>query len=533
MRWLLLVLAGGLHALAFAPGPLPAGLLALVQTLSMAVLAGAVWRASSVRAAALAGFGFGLGTFALGLYWIFISLHVYGYMASWLAATAVLLFAALLALFPALAAGLARRLAGPLAPAWCFLPVWAGAWAGSEWLRGTVFTGFAWLNAGYGHVDSVLAGWAPLLGVYGVAFMAALVAAALAAVVLRPRRDRIVAMLAGAVVVLAGVGLQQLRWGVQPYGEPIAVRLVQGNVGQSNKFDPAMIVAALDMHLRLAAQAPADPEFAPDLVLLPETAVPLFQDQLPEHLWQPWIDVAQGWNTTLVTGVALHTPGPDGTSAFTNSVIGLTGQTTAQDLINARVPYRYDKAHLVPFGEFVPLGFRWFVDAMVIPLGDFNRGAPRQPPFQIAGQRIAFNICYEDVFGEELLPALRNGPDGEPGATILANVSNLGWFGNSWALSQHLQIARMRSMETARPSIRATNTGATAAIDARGRVQASLATHTAGVLDTSVQGMTGLTPYARWGNAAALVLIVLALACAWFVRGRPGRPGQERPDQEA
>src|SRR5690606_22222865 len=135
---------------------------------------------------------------------------------------------------------------------------------------------------------------------------------------------------------------------------------------------------------------------------------------------------------------------------------------------------------------------------------DFNRGARRQPPFDIAGQRVAFNICYEDVFGEDLLPALRSGPDGEPGANILANVSNLGWFGNSWALRQHLQIARMRSMETGRPSIRATNTGATAVIDARGQVQASLPTHSVGVLDTWVQGTAGLTPYARWGNVAAL-----------------------------
>src|SRR5690606_10848644 len=172
-----------------------------------------------------------------------------------------------------------------------------------------------------------------------------------------------------------------------------------------------------------------------------------------------------------------------------------------------RLPYRYDKSHLVPFGEFVPTGFRWFVDAMVIPLGDFNRGPARQQPFDIAGQRIGFNICYEDVFGEELLPALRPGENGEPGATILANVSNLGWFGNSWALPQHLQIARMRSMETARPTIRATNTGATAIIDEKGSVRHRLPYHQAGVLDASVQGMSGLTPYARWGNFLVLILI--------------------------
>lgn len=524
-RFLLLFLAGALHALAFAPGPLPSGGLALLQTLALALLAGAVWRAPSVRAAVQAGLGFGLGTFALGLYWIFISLHVYGHMAVWLAGAAVLLFAGVLAIFPALAAGLTRRLVGEKASFWRFLLVWAGAWAGSEWLRGSAFTGFPWLNIGYGHVDGALSGWAPVLGVYGVAFMAALLAAALAVAVRRSPRQRGAALAIAGVVVLAGLGLQQARWGVQPYGELLSVRLVQGNVGQSNKFDPTLIMAALDMHLQLAARAPADDGFQPDLVLLPETAIPLFQDQLPESLWQPWVDVARSWNATLATGLALHTPGPDGESIYTNSVIGLTSETTTQELITGRAPLRYDKAHLVPFGEFVPWGFRWFVETMVMPMGDFNRGAQRQQPFGIAGQRIAFNICYEDVFGEELLPALRSGPNGEPGATILANVSNLGWFGNSWALPQHLQIARMRSIETARPSIRATNTGATAVIDSRGVVQAILPAHSVGVLDSTVQGTTGFTPYVRWGNAAVLVLIVLAIAGGGFLPRRQARRG--------
>jgi apolipoprotein N-acyltransferase len=520
---LLLALVGAGHALAFAPGPLPASSLAIVQLVSMAVLAAAVWRADSTRAAARAGYAFGFGTFAVGLYWLYISMHVYGHMASWLAAAAVGLFAGILALFPAAASAMAWRLAGRPGSPWRFLAAWAAAWAGLEWVRGSLFTGFSWLNIGYGHVDSVLAGWAPLLGVYGVAFMAALVAACLAGVAVFRHGRRWVAGAMGGVVLLAGLALQSMQWGVAPAGDPLSVRLVQGNVEQSNKFDPNLIMAALDRHLQLAGQASAQAGFQPDLILLPETAVPLFQDQLPAHIWQPWIDVAQGWGTTLATGVPLHTPGPDGTSVYTNSVIGLTPESTPVDLINARLPYRYDKSHLVPFGEFVPTGFRWFVDAMVIPLGDFNRGPARQPPFDIAGQRIGFNICYEDVFGEEILPAIRPGANGEPGATILANVSNLGWFGDSWALPQHLQIARMRSIETARPSIRATNTGATAIIDARGRVRQQLPYHQPGVLDANVQGTTGLTPYVRWGNSAALLLIVAALVAAWLGRRRSMR----------
>lgn len=515
-----LLVAGGLHALAFAPGPLPAAALAPLQLLTLACLAAAVWRAATVSLAAWRGFAFGVGNFAIGMYWLFISLHVYGRMAVWLSVLAVLLLSAGLALFTMLAAALARWLAGRPCR-WTALPAWAAAWAGTEWLRGTVFTGLPWLNIGYGHVDSPLAGFAPLLGVYGVAFAAALAAGAIAmATLARGMRRRGVAVVVLLATVAVGAGLQRPDWGVAAAGEPLAVRLVQGNVEQSNKFDPALILSALERHLALAAQPSEVPGFTPDLVVLPETAIPLFQDQLPEHLWQLWIDVAAYWQATLATGIPLHTAGPDGTSVYTNSVVAFTGEATPGDLINGRLPWRYDKAHLVPFGEFIPYGFRWFVDAMVMPLGDFNRGASRQQPFAVAGQHVAFNVCYEDVFGEELLPALRPGPDGEPGATILANVTNLGWFGDSRALPQHLQIARMRSLETARPSIRATNTGVTAVIDGRGRVLASLPSLTTGVLDTVVQGTAGLTPYARWGNAAVLVLILAVLLAGWAVQRR-------------
>jgi apolipoprotein N-acyltransferase len=171
---------------------------------------------------------------------------------------------------------------------------------------------------------------------------------------------------------------------------------------------------------------------------------------------------------------------------------------------------------LVPFGEFIPPGFRWFVDAMNIPLGDFDRGQLGQAPLALAGQQIAPNICYEDVFGEEIIKAVMPG-SGEPGASLLVNVSNLAWFGNSWALQQHLQISRMRAIETARPMLRATNTGMTAAIDADGSVRAVLAPHQMGVLDVEVQGTQGLTPYVRWGNWPVLILSLAIIALGFGV----------------
>jgi len=519
IRALWLLLAGAAHALAFAPGPLPAGGLALVQTAALAVLAYAVWRSPIPRRAATAGFWFGLAHFGVGVYWVFISLHVYGQMAVPLAFLGVSAFVVMLALFPALAGGVVRWLvpAGGrgMAERWWFTGAFATVWTAAEWLRGTVFTGFPWLNVGYAHVDGWLAGWAPVLGVYGVAWWAAWSSAVLLGfgVAWRQRLDQRAAWSVALVVPwLVGLGLAQNPWGVQDHGQPLPMRLVQGNVSQSNKFDPDLILGTLDRHAQLAAVRSTEPGFRPEVVILPETAIPLFQDQMPVPLWQPWRDVAGYWGGTVVTGIALHTATADGESRYTNSVIGFDSDVSPFALINGRVPWRYDKAHLVPFGEFVPPGFRWFVDAMVMPMGDFNRGAPRQLPFQLGEQRVAFNICYEDAFGEELLPALHRGADGSEGATILANVSNLGWFGDSWALRQHWQIARMRSIETARPTVRATNTGMTGVIDRHGQVVEMLPPHTTGVLDIAVQGTTGYTPYARWGNVAMLVWLAAGLS---------------------
>jgi apolipoprotein N-acyltransferase len=194
---------------------------------------------------------------------------------------------------------------------------------------------------------------------------------------------------------------------------------------------------------------------------------------------------------------------------------------------------RYDKHHLVPFGEFVPPGFRWFVDAMTIPLGDFNRGAQRQALFNLHGQVLAPNICYEDVFGEEIIQSVRPSQQFGAGATNLVNASNLGWFGDSWALRQHLQISRMRALETARPMIRATNTGMTAAIDPNGVVRAVLPAHSKGVLDVEVQGTTGLTPYVRWGNTPVLTWTALLLLLGLALRGRRPQKGNVNTDKAA
>ncbi|MFD4841528.1 apolipoprotein N-acyltransferase [Achromobacter sp. NPDC058515] len=517
-----LVLAGAVHALTFAPGPLPDWALAITQILALAILARVTLYAPSARQAWMRGWLFSFASYALGLYWIFISLHRYGDLSAPLAVAAVLALSAFLALFPACASALTRRYA-PLAsdstPSRILSGTlaWAALWAAFEWLRAVLFTGFPWLNIGYAQVDSPIAGWAPLLGVHGMAFLAAFVAAALASLWQPSRKSRLGsrhALAAGVAVALAAAGwpLSRIGWSA-PVGDPLNVRLVQGNIEQSQKFDPALLEQSLVRHFDLTAMPPAPGAPAPQMVILPETVLPIFQDQLDPRVWEAWRNLAARRNAVIAMGVPLHDR-VNGRDRYTNSVMGFDGNTPVEQLVAGNPAMRYDKRHLVPWGEYVPPGFHWFVNMLNIPLGDFDRGAERQTPFAVGGQHIAFNICYEDLFGPDLLPALQPGANGEPGATILVNVSNLGWFGDTWALRQHLQIGRLRTIETARPMLTVTNTGITAAIDARGRVAAQLAPLQAGVLPVSVQGMTGLTPYARFGDKTALALIGLALIAA-------------------
>lgn len=513
------LLAGGaIHALSFAPDPLPQWALSPLQLCTMAWLVTCIWRAPSGLYAARRAWFFALGSFVVGLYWLTISMHFYGYMPMPLAIAALIALSAYLAVFASLAAWLVHLVKAvsmhSLSTMSLAVLAWAAAWTLAEWLRATLFTGFPWLNTGYAHVDSWFAGWSSVLGLYGVTFVTAFVAASIAALVGMQANNpkRAVIGVAAFGLALIGFALGQVNWST-PIGSPLVVRLVQGNVDQGVKFTPDHLNKIIQEHLRLAAIPTPAGSPPPQVVLLPETVMAVFQHQITPTAWQAMIDMAKRQQSTVLMGAALF---DTKTGTYTNSVIGIDGATTTQQLYAGSIAQRYDKSHLVPFGEFVPLGFRWFVNLMSIPLGDFTRGSSTQKPFNIDGQHIAPNICYEDVFGEELLPAVR----AAEGATILANFSNLAWFGNSWALRQHWQMSRMRALETSRPMLRATNTGATGAIDHHGRDIAQLPPNRVGVLDTTIQGQQGLTPYVRFGNSLILGLSVLVLIAAWLRRRR-------------
>lgn len=426
---------------------------------------------------------FGLGWFGAGVSWVYVSMHDVGGLALPVAGALTLLFAACLAVFPAAAAWLAARHHAPAATH--LLLLLPALWALAEWLRGWLLTGFPWQALGYSQAPGgPLAAWAPLLGVYGVSWLAALSAGALA---LRRPWPLVLA----AALWVAGLGLTRVDWS-RPDGAPVTVSLLQGNVAQEMKFRPEKLADTLALYRDMVLASRAR------LIVLPETAWPVFLDEIPAAYLDPLRAHARALGGHLLAGVPEREP--DG--RYYNSVAVLDGGPVQT----------YRKAHLVPFGEFVPWGFRWFVDAMAIPLSDFSRGAAGQPPLAAASQRIAANVCYEDAFGEELIHAL-------PAASLMVNVSNDAWFGDSFAPWQHLQIAQMRALETGRWWLRANNTGITAVLDAKGRVVASLEPFTVGRLDSAAQGMAGATPYSRWGNAAFLLLAALSIAlAAWRLR---------------
>lgn len=480
-RLLLALIAGALNVFAFAPfGLWPLQIVTLACMFLLAV------REPGWKPAALIGWAYAFGWCTAGTHWLYISMHRYGGLPGWMSAAAVALLSLYLGVFCSLAIGAAAALRQrcKIGTGASLLLLFPSAFALAEWLRGWVLTGFPWVSAGYAHSIGPLSGFAPLVGVYGLALLAAVAAGALA---LMPTK-RSTGVIAVALCA-TGLALKPIEW-TQPHGQPISVRLLQGNVPQNLKFDPEVVESTLALYYKMVTQASAD------LIATPETAIPLLSRQLPPDYLPQLSAFAAKSNSHIALGIPIS----DGPQNYANSMIGLAPSDAGT--------YRYDKHHLVPFGEFIPMGARWFVDMMRIPLGDFTRGDLLQAPFAVRDQRVLPNICYEDLFGEEIATQLSLGKEQ---ATILLNLSNIAWFGDSIALPQHLQISQMRTLETGRPMLRATNTGMTAVIDARGKLAAVLPPFTQGVLATSVQGYEGLTPYSRFGNLPVIVLALLTL----------------------
>ncbi len=573
--WFLVCLLGGLLQAASLAWPLnawtPPGLASgepsgVLQVSAMALLVFALQQCSQLGMALWRGWVFATAWLAGTFWWLFVSLHTYGGLAAWLAVIAVLALAGLLALYYAAATGVLAWLA-PRSRAGQAL-LFAALWTLAELMRAQWFTGFPWGAIGYAQVNT-LAPWAPWVGVYGMGAIAALLAYALGSVItaalrtihgaltqpvrlprVAPSRNSSTtrARLPGLLLAVAGV-LAALVLALPQHWLPdgqrdtastgaLRVWLLQGNIAQNEKFEAGTGVAqALDWYptqiaaaVRAATEAPGQ---GPQLVVAPETALPLLPPQFAPGFWSPLLAALTQPNAREPVAVLLGLPLGSYTQGYTNSAWGLDAASASRALaqsqpgaLSGSAFYRYDKHHLVPFGEFIPPFFRWFIDLMNIPLGDFSRGALPQAAWSVAGQRVATNICYEDLFGEELAASFRT-PDGAP--TVLVNLSNIAWFGDSVAIDQHLQISRLRTLELGRPMLRATNTGATAVIDHRGVVTYELPRLTRDRLEATVEGRKGLTPYVRWTSRWGLKpLWVGCLALVLVIGSTRGRAGRRR-----
>jgi apolipoprotein N-acyltransferase len=464
------------------------------------------WRLSLLNTPSLlpqfvSGFCFGLAYFVVGLWWIFISLHDIGGMNTALSVAAVVLLSAYMALFFGLASTLGRLLRHQS----IFLnsAIMAAAWVLMEYLRGQLFTGFPWVGFAEAQVNGPFAAVAPLLGGLGSTFLVVWASMQLSA--WRKSLLRISIPIGLALVLM--LGLNQLRF-TEAIGSPISVRLIQGNFEQSLKWNPNAIAQQIRFYSDVIV------EKAADLIVIPETAFPLTKKDLPSDVLLQIRAFSQATHSNILLGLIGIVPSPNGQLQYSNRALGLSPSSTA--------PYYYDKFHLVPFGEFIPPGFQWFVNAFRIPMSDFARGNLMQPPFQIErlGQDpigAAITICYEDIFGNELASRIRNS---EAPVNLFVNITNLAWFGQSQAPSQQLRLSQMRSIETGLPSIRSTNTGITAVIGPDGRVLQTLPQWTQASLSASVQGFTGKTPFVVWGNWPILSLASLLLAFALLQRRR-------------
>jgi len=492
LGWLAPLVAGGLITLSFAPFFWwPLGILG-------ALLMAWTWRQQTPRQAFLSGWLLGVGLFGSGASWIYVSIHVHGYAPVPLALFLTLLFVMGLALFPALQGWLLARFLRRDG-VW-YLLSFPSLWMLAEWFRGWFLTGFPWLYLGTAHVETPLAGWAPVAGVFGVSFVVAFSAVALLAAFQNRNRPAYAGLLIAVLLWGAGAGLRTYSWST-PLNAPLRVALVQGNIAQELKWREDEQLNTIRTYRRLS-----QPYWDHDLVLWPETAIPLFM-----HQAQPLLDVlsreARTQGATLISGIPTAYPRQEVPGyRIHNSILALGNGSGI-----------YHKQKLVPFGEYVPLEsvLRGLIQFFDLPMSSFTPGARHQAPLMLGQTTTSPFICYEVVY-PDFVAAMGSNSD------LLLTISNDSWFGASIGPHQHLQIAQMRALENARYMVRATNNGISAIIDEKGRILDRSQQFVAEVLTGTAQPMQGRTPFSQTGSMPTLVL---AIALALLAR----RPRQAQP----
>ncbi len=481
-RLLVAFVAGSMTVLAFSP--FSQGWIALPALAALFAL----WRDTTPKQAFGVGWLWGLGCMGFGVFWLHNSIAQFGGVNLPLAILLTLLFAAFLALFPAMTGWLSRRFFQYESR--LLLLVYPAVWVLLEWTRSWAFTGFPWLTLGYSQIDTPLSGYAPVLGVYGVSLMLALSAAAL-----NLWRSWWLSLL--PFIWLGGWGLQQLHW-TDPDGEPFNATLVQASIPQEKKWLSSQLRPTLEFYVQ-SSEAHPDSR----LIVWPETAVPAFSDRVEKTFLQPLDQRFRDQGQDLLLGIPVR----DADGGAYNAMISLGKSGRG----------KYFKRHLVPFGEFMPFKalLQPLVELFAIPMSSFSAGDDDKPPLlKLAGWQAGISICYEDTFGNEIAQAL-------PSAAFLVNASNDAWFGDSLAPHQHLEMARMRSLETGRYLLRATNTGVSAIVDEKGELLDVLPQFKRGTISAKIQPMQGQTPFSRWKDWPAIVLSFALLGLA-YRRGGDG-----------
>ena len=493
-HYLLAIVAGAALPLAFAPFEL-----FFLAPLSYAALL-YVWTDATPRRAVGLTFAWGCASFGFGTYWTFIAVRIIGGAPVAIGLFLMIGLTFVLAAFVASGAWVAAkwfRTRGAVA----WLVTLPALFVLAEWLRGWLFTGFGWLAAGYSQTDSWLMGYAPLGGILAISLAMLVTAGALLTLVLGTTRERAAAAVVVVAVWLGGFAAREVEF-TQPKAEALDVALAQGNIAQDTKYDPDQLPPMMALYAELTRQGAGA-----DLIIWPEAAIPTYLEYI-EPFAEAIRRAAAEKGSTVLLGVLQPAPHAKTIDDFQNILVALTAERQV-----------YVKRHLVPFGEFYPVpGFiREWMRLMNLPTGDATPGAADQPPLVVGSEKLAITICYEDVFGAEQLKYLAE-------ATLLVNVSNDAWFGDSIAPHQHLQIARVRAAEAGRYLLRSTNTGITAVIDAHGRVVDELPQFQAGLLKATARSYTGATPYARVGNYLVVVLALVSLLAVLVASPRRATP---------
>jgi len=485
----LAVIAGVLMPYAFAPFHLP--LLALISVMLLML----TWSGVSSRRAFFRGWIYGLAMFGIGVSWIHISINQFGGIDISLAIALTTIFVMFYSLFPAITGFFARRFSssGKHQLAREYLLIIPAFWVLFEWIKGLLFTGFPWLTIGYSQIDMPISGFAPLFGVYSISFALVLSAGLLVYWILSGMSAAKTVLPTLCLLWIIPGFFKTIAWS-EPTNEPFTVSMIQGNIAQDKKWLPQQRKPTMDLYTRLSRE-----NWSSDLVIWPETAIPALYHQVVPFL-KNLAQEARMNSSELLVGLPVYNKRED---EYFNAMLSLG---LAESF--------YEKKHLVPFGEYLPLK-EWLggiVTFLEIPMSNFVSGRQEKPLLTLVGQKVGISICYEDVFGEEVIDAL-------PEATLLINASNDAWFGDSVAAPQHLQIARMRSLETARYLLRSTNTGVSAIINDKGDIEAKSPQFEVDVLTGEIQPMKGMTPYAVFTNIPIVLLILIMIITA-YVLGR-------------